>query len=114
MNDPESEGVGYRYRDVLVEPKPYSSFNYVAANPETQFSIMHSDHLIVRFDFRDFKYLSNIMKTQIVIDDPEVMVGLKDASIELDFAALLESDLQGKSRFINGGRVYFEANVFGY
>ncbi len=75
---------------------------------------MNSDQLIVRFDFRDFKYLSNIMKTQIIVDDPEVMVGLKDASIELDFAALLESDALGKSRFVNGGRVYFEANVFGY
>jgi len=41
------------------------------------------------------------------------MVGLKDASIELDFAALLESDSTGTSRFINGGRVYFEAFVFG-
>lgn len=48
--------------------------------------------MIVRFDFRDFKYLSSVMKTQIIIDDPEVMVGLKEASIELDFAALLESD----------------------
>jgi hypothetical protein len=54
------------------------------------------------------------MKSQIVISDPEVMVGLKSASIELDFPALVESDAAGLSRFINGGRVYFEANVFGY
>lgn len=54
------------------------------------------------------------MKTQVIIDDPLIMVGLKEASIELDFAALLQSDEQGSSRFINGGRVYFEANVFGY
>jgi hypothetical protein len=50
----------------------------------------------------------------VVITDPEVMVGLKNASIELDFKALVESDEAGFSRFINGGRVYFEANVFGY
>lgn len=48
------------------------------------------------------------------IDDPSVMVGLKEASIELDFAALLESDEKELTRFVNGGRVYFEANVFGY
>lgn len=89
LNDPNVENAGYKYRDVLMEPKPYSHFNYVAANPETQFSMMQSDHLIVQFDFRDFKYLSNVMKTQVLIDDPEIMVGLKDASIELDFAALL-------------------------
>jgi len=114
LNDPNVENAGYKYRDVLVEPKPYSHFNYVAANPETQFSMMQSDHLIVQFDFRDFKYLSNVMKTQVVVDDPDVIVGLKEASIELDFAALLLSDEQGASRFVNGGRVYFEANVFGY
>jgi hypothetical protein len=54
------------------------------------------------------------MKTQTIISDPEVMVGLKEASIELDFSALMESDAAGSSRFVNGGRVYFEANVFGY
>ena len=54
------------------------------------------------------------MKTQVIIDDPQVMVGLKEASIELDFNALLESDASDQSRFVNGGRVYFEANVFGY
>lgn len=68
----------------------------------------------MQFDFRDFKYLSNVMKTQVTITDPEVMVGAKTASIELDFKALVESDEAGLSRFINGGRVYFEANVFGY
>lgn len=46
----------------------------------------------MQFDFRDFKYLSNVRKTQVIIDDPEIMVGLKDQSIELDFAALLQSD----------------------
>ena len=49
-----------------------------------------------------------------MINDPEVLVGLKNASIEIDFPALLESDAAGHSRFINGGRVYFEANLFGY
>ena len=47
LNDPNVEGAGYKYRDVLEPPKPYSAFNYVAANPETQFNLMQSDHLIV-------------------------------------------------------------------
>jgi hypothetical protein len=50
---------------------------------------MKDDHLIVQFDFRDFKYLSNVMKTQVTIRDPEVIVGIKNASIELDFKALV-------------------------
>ena len=42
------------------------------------------------------------------------MAGLKNASIEIDFSALLESDEANLSRYVNGGRVYFEANLFGY
>lgn len=114
LNNPNTEAAGYKYRDVVTEAKPYTGFNYVATNPQTQFSMMANDHLIVQFEFKDFKYLSNVMKTQVIITDPEVMVGLKNASIELDFAALIDSDALDQSRFVNGGRVYFEANVFGY
>lgn len=110
----KTEQAGYAYRDVVVEAKPYQPFNYVSQNPETQFTVMGTDQYIVKFDFRDFKYLSNVMTTQIVISDPEVLVGLKSASIEVDFPGLVESDAAGHSRFINGGRVYFEANLFGY
>lgn len=114
LNKPQTEVLGYTYRDVIVEPKPYTFSNYVATNAQTQFSMMTSEQVIVQFDFRDFKYLSNVMKNQVIISDPEVIVGLKDARIELELPALLESDRSGSSRFINGGRVYFEANVFGY
>lgn len=34
--------------------------------------------------------------------------------MEIDFGALLESDEAGLSQFVVGGRVYFEANLFGY
>ena len=54
------------------------------------------------------------MTTQIEISDPEVLVGLKNATIEIDFPALMDSDAAGRSRYVNGGRVYFEANLFGY
>jgi hypothetical protein len=42
------------------------------------------------------------------------MVGVKNATIEIDFSALLESDDASLSSYVNGGRVYFEANLFGY
>jgi len=32
----------------------------------------------------------------------------------LDFSKLEQSDATGSSRYVNGGRVYFEANIFGY
>lgn len=70
--------------------------------------------LILQFDIRDFKYLSNVMRTEIVIDDLDVLAGIKDTSIEINFPDLLKSDELGVTKFINGGRVYFEANLFGY
>jgi len=42
------------------------------------------------------------------------MAGLRNATVEVDLPALLESDAAELSRFVNGGRVYFEANLFGY
>ena len=33
---------------------------------------------------------------------------------ELDFSKLEESDATGNSKFVVGGRAYFEANLFGY
>lgn len=86
----------------------------MSTNPETEFSVLDTDKVIVSFDFRDMKYLSNAIRTQQIVTDPEVITGLKEASIELDFSKLEESDEKGVSKFVNGGRVYFEANVFGY
>lgn len=54
---------GYGYRDVIVPPS-YKPFSYVSTNPETEFSVMDTDRVIVSFDFRDMKYLSNSVKTQ--------------------------------------------------
>lgn len=76
--------------------------------------MIDTDKLIVSIDFRDMKYLSNSIQTQQVVTDPEVIAGLKEHSIELDFSKLAASDASGQSRYINGGRVYFEANIFGY
>lgn len=41
------------------------------------------------------KYLSNAIQTQQVVTDPEVIAGLKENSIELDFSKLALSDASG-------------------
>ena len=48
------------------------------------------------------------------MSDPEVLAGTKEATIELDFSKLEESDASGETRFVVGGRAYFEANLFGF
>lgn len=92
----------------------FDPFNYVATNPETQFALVEEEDYPVQFEFRDFRYLSKSRKFKTTVRDPLVMVGLKNASIEIDFSAMLASDATGQSRYINGGRIYFEANLFGY
>ena len=75
---------------------------------------MESEQVIVSFEFRDWRYLSNVKKTQQIVTDADVLTGQKEQSIELDFSKLEESDAAGETRFIVGGRAYFEANLFGY
>jgi hypothetical protein len=60
--DEQTDLTGYKYRDVLASPS-YNPFSYVSVNPETEFSVMDTDKVIVSFDFRDMKYLSNAIKT---------------------------------------------------
>ena len=50
----------------------------------------------------------------MTVSDPEILTGVKEGTIELDFSKLEESDATGESRFVVGGRTYFEANLFGY
>ena len=61
--DEQTDLTGYKYRDILAPPS-YNPFSYVSVNPETEFSVMDTDKVIVSFDFRDMKYLSNAIKTQ--------------------------------------------------
>lgn len=86
----------------------------MSTNPETEFSVLDTEQVIVSFEFRDWKYLSNVRKTQQIITDSDVLTGQKENSIELDFSKLEESDTSGETRFVMGGRAYFEANLFGY
>jgi len=60
--DEQTDLTGYKYRDVLSSPS-YNPFSYVSVNPETEFSVMDTDKVIVSFDFRDMKYLSNSIKS---------------------------------------------------
>jgi len=47
---------------VVISPS-YNPFSYVSTNPETEFSVLDTDQVIVSFEFRDWKYLSNVKKT---------------------------------------------------
>ena len=102
--------VGYPYRDVVREPNT-SPFTYVSASPETEFATNDLLDVTVQFDFRDMKYLSH--KTSFDVDMTiDTTQEWNENSIEVDFTKLQDSDATGNSRYIVGGRTYFEASVF--
>ena len=85
----------------------------MSTNPETEFSLITAQSALVLFEFRDFKYLSNVQPFSVNIDDANVLNGLAPGSIEIDFNKLEDADATGESKFVVGGRAYFEANLFG-
>ena len=68
--------------------------------------------MIMTFDFRDWKYLSNLIRFSKNITDPDVISGNKEDSIEIDFKKAVDSDTQLSSKFEVAGRIFFEAHVF--
>ena len=65
------------------------------------------------FQLRDMKYLSkhidaNATFTDTILSDPTEV-----GTVEIDFTKATESDARGESKYVVGGRVYFEAFVGG-
>mmetsp|Transcript_5732 Transcript_5732/g.9831 ORF Transcript_5732/g.9831 Transcript_5732/m.9831 type:complete len:360 (+) Transcript_5732:595-1674(+) len=108
------EGVQYEYNDVVVPAvlPVGEAFEYSALNLRTGLRILKDATVRVTFDFRDFKFLSNLIKFQTDVTDSEVISGLKEGEIEVDLGKLSASDRENGSKFENGGRVYFEASAF--
>lgn len=47
------------------------------------------------------------------VDNPEVLVGNSEGTLNIDFALLEASDATKESQYVAGGRAYFEADVIG-
>lgn len=105
----QGSSVGYEYRDVIKAPN-LDTLTQVSASPEVEF-VEENVLATVQFDFRDMKYLSH--KTSFQVDMDINSVGNTRGSVTIDFSQLQDSDSRGESRYIVGGRTYFEASVFG-
>jgi hypothetical protein len=55
----------------------------VAINNNTNFKVMNDTSLSFAFDFRDWKYLSNVLRFSHVISDPNIISGNKNGTIQL-------------------------------
>lgn len=57
------EGVGYNYENVVKAPVfEESQFKYAAVNNNTAMKVMPGEKITVTVDFRDWKYLSDIIR----------------------------------------------------
>jgi len=59
------------------------------------------------------KYLSQTIIFSETISDPEIIAGTKNATIEIDFGQLTKSDTENGTKYVVGGRTYWEATLFG-
>lgn len=100
-----SESVGYKYSDVI-------SLDPIAVG-EKVFGQVAATKAVLTFDFRDWRWLTNVQRFQQDIDDPLILSGEKDGSIEVDFRKMRDSDLAGDTKFEVKGRLYYEAHIFG-
>lgn len=63
------------------------------------------------WDFRDWKYLSKLIRFTGNYTDPEIVAGNKEGTLELDLPKVIDQDKNG-SRYEVGGRIFYEAHVF--
>ena len=74
--------------------------------------VMPGEKITVTVDFRDWKYLSDLIRFQTTVEDPDVLAGLKEGSIEVVFNNMTQSDIVNKTKYEVGGRLFFEAHAF--
>ena len=58
--------------------------------------------------------MSNQISFHTEIEDPMVLAGIKEANITIDLSKLEKSDKLNDTKFVVGGRAYFEAEVLGF
>ena len=109
----QDEGVGYPYRDVIKEAT-FNPYSYVSSNPAQAFTAIDPSQVKIKFEMRDMKYLS--VSLPFENDAPltkEILDGTEPGYVDIDLSMLLDSDERGESRYVVGGRTYFEASIFG-
>ena len=92
---------------VSVDPLPEFDYDYINYRLKQE-----TDTTIYAYiDVRDMKWLSNYARYWTEITDPDILNGDKEATITINFPDIVESDNNGTSYFVVGGRAYFEGNT---
>ena len=81
-------------------------------NSDTNFKVNPGTSIFLSWDFRDWKYMSLFNRFSMNITDPDIIAGKKEESILIDFSKMTKSDKKFGSRFVVGGRMFYEINLF--
>ena len=106
------EELGFEYADIVGDvQKPYVDYKYLVYDEKTGLVLSVGTELIVNFDFRDWRYLTNIIRSFYKVTDVDLLLGQAEGEIDVDFSRVVRADNETGSRFEVGGRVYWEAYV---
>ena len=83
--------MGYNYRDVIV-PAQTPFFDYQVVNEKNQYRLYQASPVTVSFTLFDWKWLSNYRNATVVVTDPDQLAGIANATIDIDFPSLEDSD----------------------
>ena len=104
LTDLTNLATGFNYRDVISQSTAESKFELAAS---------WAPELTVVVEVRDMKYLSHANRSEWTTTDADVMNGLKPMSMTLNFADIMATDQAGETKFVNGGRAFYEITVLG-
>ena len=106
--DGHQEGIGYEYVDLVSEPVRNYPFNYITN--DANLKIVDGQSIRFSIDFRNWKYMSQFKRFEHSTNDALIIVGKKEGSQIVDFGSIPKDE---DSRYEVGGRMFFEAAVFG-
>jgi len=108
------EGLGYNYTDLVYRPiiPPDRAFVY-STNNRTNVKLLGDETINMFLDFRDWKHMSKLHRFNKRISDSDIILGLKEGNITIDFKEMVDQDATGNYSYEIGGRMFFEASVYG-
>ena len=74
---------------------------------------METPGIILQMEFFDMKYLSQTTTFSTTVVDPAVFANNTEGNLTVDFSKLTTSDADHGTKYVVGGRTYFEASVYG-
>ena len=88
--EPPKEELGYKYEDVIsIKQTEATDYEYLVDDKKTGMVLSKGTELTMNFDFRDWKYLSNMIRSTLRVTDVDLMLGETEGEIDVDFSQIV-------------------------